>query len=52
VNIRFGSGDDTFTLAATPFAQTITGSADGGGGTNTFNQDPSWTLVNFTLTNF
>ncbi len=55
LNARFGSGDDTLTLAAGLVAQTLTGSADGGGHqvANVFEQDPAgWTLQNFTLVNF
>ncbi len=46
VNLHFGSGADTLTLApVVGGTATISGTVDGGGGTNTFNQDPTWTIV-------
>ncbi len=43
VNLHFGNGNDTLNLTAP--GGTIIGTADGGGGTNTFIQDPSWTIA-------
>ena len=43
VYMRFGSGNDTLTLTSGD-AGFITGSIDGGGGANVFNQN-DWTIV-------
>jgi hypothetical protein len=53
VNVRFGSSDDTFTLAGA--GGTITGSVDGGGHVlgNVFTQGAGWTIGSpWTLSNF
>jgi hypothetical protein len=56
VNVRFGNGDDTFTLdASAPAPQSISGYVDGGGQitADVFNQGANWTIGGpFTLVNF
>jgi hypothetical protein len=51
VSVRFGSGDDSFTLAGA--GGFISGSVDGGGGSNVFTQGAGWVIVPpWTLQNF
>jgi hypothetical protein len=54
VSVRFGSGDDTFTLGGTGTGEVLTGQVDGGGRLvgNGFNQGMGWVLQEFTLSNF
>jgi hypothetical protein len=55
VFFRFGTGDDTFTLAGIGMNELLTGLVDGGGSINgnVFNQGANWTLLpTFTLRNF
>ncbi len=51
VNVLFGSGADSFTLAGA--GGFVSGSVNGGGGSNVFTQGAGWTIVSpWTLRNF
>lgn len=55
VNLRFGNGSNSLTLATDIVPQSIIGTVIGGsGGSNTFSEDPTtWSIVSpFTISNF